>query len=394
MICICCVCGEKVTCYYQIAFEDLIGADRNPYYQNVGLCKKCGFIFTMNPFSSLQLNNRYKNLSKFEYDSKNYILDYDYKVQAERQKNFISENINLSSINSMLEIGAASGYNLSIYKDCMDDLYGIEPSRNNCILAKRNYNIDMFNGMFDDYYSKKITKKYDLVFMSMVLEHIVNPMRFMKRICSIANNYIFIEIPTLDYRYREEPMGIFCEEHVNLFTLDSLNNLMNKNGFYLVNVETIHGYKRYLPAGYPAISTIWHRSSDSFSTTIFNICSSEELLRRYIKQSNSDMKIITKKINQIPNDLKLGIWGIGHHSAMLLANTSLKDKNIIKVYDSDSRKYSYKYNGIRIESFNIEDVNSGRVEAILITSYTAQNAIYNYIRSLNVKCEIITLYDI
>ena len=297
----CCICGENVTDYYQIGFEDLIGSNKNPYYQHIGLCKKCGFVFTMNPFTSEQLSNRYKNMSKFEYDSKDYVLDYDYKTQAIRQKNFIIENIDLSSVNSMLEIGAASGYNLSIYSDYINNLYGIEPSYNNCVLAKKNYDVDMFNGMFDDYYSKKMKKNYDLIFMSMVLEHIVNPMSFMKKVCSIVNSYIFIEIPTLDYRYEEEPMGIFCEEHVNLFTLDSLNNLMNMNGFHLINAETIHGYKKYLPAGYPAISTIWCRSSNNVTHTKFNICSSEELLRKYIKQSNYDMKLIKKKISKIPN---------------------------------------------------------------------------------------------
>ena len=390
----CCICGEKTKKYYEIAFEDLIGANENPYYQNIGLCKKCGFVFTMNPFSSSQLSNRYKYMSKFEYDSKDYILDYNYATQATRQRNFISENIDLASINSMLEIGAASGYNLSIYKDCIDDLYGIEPSYNNCVLAKQNYNVKMFNGMFDDYYKKEKNKKYDLVFMSMVLEHIVNPMKFMKKVCSISSEYIFIEVPTLDYRSVEEPMGIFCEEHVNLFTLDSLNSLMRRNGFHLINVEIIQGYKRYLPAGYPAISTIWCHDSNDINTMQFNICSSEELLKRYIKYSNYAMKKVKNRIDQIPNDLKLGVWGIGHHSAMLLANTSLKDKNIVKVYDSDVRKYSYKYNGICIEKFDINDVINCKIDAILITSYTAQIAIYNYIRSLDVKCDIITLYDL
>ena len=57
---------------------------------------------------------------------------------------------------------------------------------------------------------------------------------------------------------------------------------MKKQNFELVNAETIHGYKKYLPAGYPAISTIWKRTENIVNKTTFNIYSSEELLKKYI----------------------------------------------------------------------------------------------------------------
>ena len=390
----CCICGKSVKTRFTLGFEDLIGADGKLYSQHVALCENCGYIFTQNPFTPEQLENRYKNLSKFEYDSKDYVLDNSFKAQSVRQKHFIEENADLSEIKSMVEVGAASGYNLSIYKGQIDRVYGIEPSEINCTLSKENYGVDMFNGMFDEYITSGNAEKFDLVFLSMVLEHIVNPSDFIRKIKGISNNYIFIEVPVLDMRHREEPMGIFCEEHVSIFTADSLNELMNKEGFELVNAEIVFGLGKYLPAGYPSIMSLWKKGEAQKNTFKINMTSAESLLDGYINDSLSGLKRIKEKIDAIPDGMRLAVWGIGHHSAMLLANTSLKNKNIVRVYDADKRKHTYTFNGVKIESFNMKDIESGEVEGILLTTYTAQKAIMRFIEKQNPDCKIYTLYDI
>ncbi len=64
----------------------------------------------------------------------------------------------------------------------------------------------------------------------MVLEHIVDPAKFISDCSEIDSKYIFIDVPTLDVKPVEEPMGMFCEEHVNIFTLDSICELMFRGG--------------------------------------------------------------------------------------------------------------------------------------------------------------------
>lgn len=393
MITECCICGSTVETKFQLAFEDLLGSEEMIYYQKVGLCKKCGYIFTQNPFTQQQLENRYKTLSKFEFDSKDYILEDDYKSRCKRQKNFLMENVDFTKIHSFFEVGAASGYNLSLYRSKGIRVFGVEPSSLNCRTAKENYCIDLFNGMFEDYYQNH-DEKFDMVFLSMVLEHIVDPNKFILQCSEICNKYIFIEVPTLDLRHSEEPMGIFAEEHVSLFTLDSLNAIMINAGFRLLNVETTYGIYNYLPAGYPAITTIWEKCSDVSVSMRYNIFSSEEMLHKYILESRKGLKLLQDKINSIPSNLKLAIWGVGHHASMLLANTNLCEKNIIRVYDSDKRKSGLKFADKKIQPFNRKDVDTGQIDAILLTTYTAQKAILKYIKSQDIQCPVITLYDI
>lgn len=250
----------------------------------------------------------------------------------------------------------------------------------------------MFNGMWDEFLKSKTKEKFDLIFLSHVLEHIVNPLKFIQECSEICNKYIFVEVPCLDIKFLDEPYGMFAEEHVNIFTVQGLWNLMNKAGFIPVNIEMIFGLYSFLPAGWPAISTIWKKSNIIESPNLLN--DSNLCLEQYLKLNEKLLQQIEIKINNIPKEDKLAIWGVGHHISMLLANTSLKSKNIVRVYDSDKRKHGIKILGIPITSFNREDIISNEVEAILITTYTAQKAILRSINEMSLPCKVYTLYDI
>ena len=92
---LCCICGNKLIHKRAHKFLDLLGSDSHEYTQNIAICPECGLIITQNPFTPEQLEARYKNMSKYEYDSDKYILEnnHAYIKQCYRQKNFIDENI-------------------------------------------------------------------------------------------------------------------------------------------------------------------------------------------------------------------------------------------------------------------------------------------------------------
>ena len=93
-------------------------------------------IFTLLETLEEELEKRYKYLSKYEFseDKKEFIESKDYIKRSNIQKNFIEENC--YDISSVFEVGAASGYNLNLYKKDNKKVFGIEPSNNNKKFSK------------------------------------------------------------------------------------------------------------------------------------------------------------------------------------------------------------------------------------------------------------------
>lgn len=98
-------------------------------------------------------------------------------------------------------------------------------------------------------------------------------------------------------------------------------------------------------------------------------------------------------IDQIPQDKRLAVWGTGHHASMLLANTSLSEKSIIRVYDSDVRKHVYTFHGVKIHSFDENDIYDKKIDGILVATYTAQKEISKVLENYKDLCTIYYLYD-
>lgn len=386
----CCICGNEVETKKILPFRDLIGADTEIYKMHIALCDHCDFIFQQNPLIDEQLENRYKNQSKYEYDANVSMFSVNYDKACRHQKYFIDGNLLTQGgggYESVLEVGAASGYNLSLYKDkrCL----GIEPSALNCKLAQKNYGVNMFNGLWAEFLASKPKETYDLIFTSGTLEHIVNPMKFIEECARLCNRYMFHHVPCFDIKFMDEPFGMFSDEHVNFFTIQSLWTLMNKAGFKLIALEMDFGLKDYMPAGSPGMLTLWEKGIES--RTIYR---SGDCLERYLRENEILLQEIDKKISAISSDEKLAVWGAGNQLHKLLGNTCLADKNIVRIYDSDKHKHGFKVMNIPVTPFNINDVNSGEVNAILITTCFAQKSILKSIAEMNVPCKIFTLYDI
>ncbi|MCL2181934.1 MAG: class I SAM-dependent methyltransferase [Chitinispirillia bacterium] len=384
----CNICNFKTETVYKLKFMDIFGMIRGEYEQKINICPNCGFIYTLNPFGEEALANRYKNWSKFEYDENDvFNANVPYMRQCERQYDFIKNTVGRTG--SVFEVGSSSGFNLSIYARDGVDVFGVEPSKSNVISCKQRYGIDMFNGTFREYMESDANKgPYELIFLSHVLEHIINPYNFISALSGINSRYMFIEVPSFDYKFCDEPFGMFAEEHVNYFTVDNLRNLMRKAGYGVIDVNMHFSLYRDIPAGCPVISTLWEKAGfekdRSLTADREPVLSSKKLLMSYIGKSIECDKKIIMAIDGINGDIRLAVWGTGHHTSRLLGMTSLKDKNIIKFYDSDIKKQGIEYHGRKILPFDPADVESGEVDMILISSYVAQRAIEEILTSYGI----------
>ena len=118
----------------------------------------------------------------------------------------------------------------------------------------------MFAGTFDEYMKNFSQKCFDMIFLSHTLEHIVNPCDFVKQCSKINSKYFFMEVPSFHYKLKDEPYGMLTDEHVNMFTFESLQNLMTVCGYELLNAEIPFDIGNVAPSGYPSLRTLWKKT--------------------------------------------------------------------------------------------------------------------------------------
>jgi hypothetical protein len=256
-----------------------------------------------------------------------------------------------------------------------------------------NYGVGMFAGMFDEYCALRDRRVFDLLFMSHVLEHIVSPFDFLKQASEFAGRYVFIDVPCFDYKLRDEPFGMMCDEHVNLFTLEAIGSMMTRLGFGLVKAQMNYEFGLCIPAGSPAIATLWERGTGVAAQWKKPVITAAQIIDGYAKWSFGGIKRTNAIIDGLSADAKIGVFGVSNHTWKLLGYSGLAKINIVKFYDSDIRKHNIRMLGRPVQPFDGADVADGVVDTIIISAYPAQNSIAEMLKPYENKAKIVKLYE-
>lgn len=226
-------------------------------------CKNCSFVFS-NPY----IPEEY--IVKF-YSELN---DKEYSSEADgRSKNFRLIIKRLRKIekpgNNLLDIGAASGIFLNIaYKEGYN-ISGIEPSDFLVKEAKKLYGINIFKGTINDF---KTSENFSVITLLDILEHLVNPDKFISKIKDLIKQNGILVIVTPDINsFTAKIFGKrwwhYRIAHINFFNLKSINILLKKYGFEIIKK------KRYA----------WHFSSFYLITRIFPSLKNKKTLQKALK---------------------------------------------------------------------------------------------------------------
>jgi len=166
---------------------------------NVVQCKSCNLISLENPSKNIiDYDKNYrekhspilgKKLSPEEF------YNYELKFQTSRVKRIKSY---LRSEMDVLEIGSSTGHFLYAIKDYVNSLTGIELDKSFADYSRKNSNFTIYDEPIE-----KINfdgKKFDIIFLFQVFEHISNPQNFLNQIkkCLNKNGMIYIEVPNVN----------------------------------------------------------------------------------------------------------------------------------------------------------------------------------------------------
>jgi 2-polyprenyl-3-methyl-5-hydroxy-6-metoxy-1,4-benzoquinol methylase len=208
-------------------------------------CKTCNFVYTNPYLTGNELFKYYpdnyapyleENTSKINFKNKSIIRKFrDWLFP--NSPHYIPDN--LQNGQNILEIGCSHGSFLNKLKIINNNLNltGIELNEKAAKIAE-GYGFELINKPFEDII---FSKKFDFIFLWMVLEHLPFPDEVISKFNNITNKNakIIFSIPELDSieftLFGKYAQHVDIPRHLNYFSKNVLINIFNKHGFKFEN---------------------------------------------------------------------------------------------------------------------------------------------------------------
>lgn len=343
-------------------------------------CNNCNFIFNNNIDDNL-LNEFYSKESLYSSES-SYGTGGNNSGDINRYNTYLNDlKKHLTNSSLICDVGCGKGGFVKFltengYKDSLGielDQRLVDLSNSKKILKMEPYKYPFKN------------KEIDCLTFTHVFEHILNLKEILNESHRVLNDngLIFIEVPDTQ-NYHKHPVFDFywfnIKEHINHFTKESLQNLVEKFGFELITYEQSGIYYTNEKYSYPSLRCIFKK------TQIQNIKEITSFpLMQYIAQENIKIQIHINDINNILKTFKnIYFWGIGQEFFTLISNMNINFDNYnISLVDINKDKQKLTVNGLKIEDPSNITTTNPEETCIIICSVFNNETIKNNILKIN-----------
>lgn len=333
----CPTCGEN-SAYFINSIELVLPSD-HPFEKEYKalVCEKCTTFFCDTNITETKIEKYYQSLSKYQdkntgtggSESMHDLLRFKNLV------NFINRNYSAKTI-GILDVGCArGGLLLALKKEGYLNLNGIDPSPICIEEVKNTLKIQAITGTTNDI--SLFNKKFDLIILSHVLEHLIRPREAIEvvhsSLCDDGMIYIEVPDPSRFYLYETTPFQEFNTEHINHFGQSALCSLMESCGFVQVELKEDFISTPMFPQ-YPVLRSLWKKSLKRSFSYSFDKKLYEEIKSYNLLSANMLKKISTELDSLDPG--KLAIFGAGQFCYKLLALPFFKKNIPQQIVDNSS----------------------------------------------------------
>ena len=205
--------------------------DRYGFYYPTAICENCGNVQQSEYYTEEVLADFYSNIYRKIYGSQlpQEFFENQKKGRGIEIFKFVDS---VCKPKRVLEVGCGAGGNLSVFRDNGCEVIGLDFDDDYLNVARKN-GITTITGSLDKLGSKD---KYDLIILSHVLEHIVEPAGFLGILIEHLEDtgVIYIEVPSLNNvsegGYEYDLLKYWQNAHSIHFTVATLNLLCKKVG--------------------------------------------------------------------------------------------------------------------------------------------------------------------
>jgi 2-polyprenyl-3-methyl-5-hydroxy-6-metoxy-1,4-benzoquinol methylase len=258
----------------------------------------------------------------------------------------------------VVEVGCGKGEYLSLMQQAGADVYGAEYGEASAVhCTKAGLKVEQI--FVESPLIQLANAPFDGFFIMNFLEHLCNPNATLQGICAnlTPNAVGLIEVPNFDMMLKKNLFSEFVADHLFYFTRETLNALLERNGFEVLETREIwHDY---------IISSVVRKRSPTDLSAFRN---QQERLTHELAQFVSTFG---KK--------NVAVWGAGHQALAVLALTNLGD-SIKYVVDSAPFKQGCYTPATHIPIVPPDALTSDPVAAVIVMAAAYSDEVASVIR--------------
>ncbi|MCR3757807.1 class I SAM-dependent methyltransferase [Clostridium felsineum] len=392
---------ESVKCICNSGdFETLAEKDRYGLPVSTVICRKCGLIMINPRMTQESYNTFYDTEYRKLYVGKESPTEEFFNEQFKRGLSIYEylKNNGVKDIEKVLEIGTGAGGILKAFKDNGCQVLGVDLGKEYIEFGKTK-GIKLINCEAGELL-KDYEGEFDLIILSHVMEHFLDINRELNIIKKLLkkNGVLYIELPgvfNMHYSYDCDFLKSLQNAHTYYFTLGTLKQVMELNGFLYINGdESIKSLFRVSQKKTNNKTDHFYKDIKSYLIDLEN--NREKYVEEYKKfqsaqaekERNFKFKKVKEEIKKY-SDKSIMIYGTGNHTKLLLE--TLKGSNkILGLLDNNKSQFNNEVYGYKL--MDMEKIAS-KVEAIIISSDVYQEIIYERIKDYEKKgIDIIKIY--
>ena len=231
----CCVCDNKNPSDFKVLYQ------KEKF--SVVECNKCSFTF-IPPYFRKQIsyeNYKDENVANAVRNGNNFVKIERHKLRYNLIKKYKSSG-------SLFDLGAGWGHFMLTGQMLGYDVFGIEISEQPYLYSKNDLKLPVDH---IDFFDMKEDKKFDIVTMWDVLEHIDKADDVIAKCARITakDGYIVIQVPQIDSYFAKKHkdnwkmMGL---DHVNYFGKKTITQLLKKHGYEVKTIKSSFEIKLFI----------------------------------------------------------------------------------------------------------------------------------------------------
>jgi len=231
----CCVCNNQHPDKFTPAFK------RDNF--EVVRCTACDFIF-IPPYYRNQIKyHQYKGSDVLDAvrSGNNWVKIQRHKLRFQLISRYIKNG-------TLFDLGAGWGHFMLAGKELGYDVYGIEISEQPYLYCKNDLQLPVDH---IDFFSMNEEKKFDIVTLWDVLEHIDKVDEFVAKIARInkPNGFLVLQVPQIDSyiaKRKKEQWKMMGLDHVNYFSKKTITQLLSNHGYEVQKIKSSFEIKLFI----------------------------------------------------------------------------------------------------------------------------------------------------